>query len=102
MFNCQKNTRLISDNMDRKLSRLQRLSIVLHGMMCSACRAYQRQVEAIDVLIKQHFQNPTASKPNDTDNTETDSVPHPTSLPSATRQKFNQLITAAIARKKNH
>lgn len=104
MFSCRKNTQLISDNLDRKLTRYQRLSMTMHGLMCSVCRTYRRQVEALDVLIKQHYQNPPVSPPHDPDTSKSSdasskNTSHQPALRPTTRQKLKQLIAEAIARR---
>lgn len=45
MLNCSEATRLLSDRLEQPLSRGQRLSLMLHVMMCSACRNFGRQAE---------------------------------------------------------
>lgn len=114
MFNCRKNTQLVSENLDRELSLHQRMSMTLHGLMCGACRAYRRQIEAIDALIKQHYQQPTGphntqpptddgqsgnEQPGDAADSKKSS-PTPHGLSQTTRLKLKQLIASAIARHK--
>jgi predicted anti-sigma-YlaC factor YlaD len=43
-LNCRQASRLISEAMDRKLSFMERLGLRLHLMICTACRAWRRQV----------------------------------------------------------
>ena len=43
MLNCREATRLLSDRLDRPLSRRQRLSLLLHTLLCSACRNFGKQ-----------------------------------------------------------
>lgn len=43
MLNCREATRLLSDRLDRPLSRRQRLALMLHTLMCNACRNFGKQ-----------------------------------------------------------
>jgi hypothetical protein len=58
MLMCKEATRLISDGLDRRLPFRQRMSLRLHVMMCGACTAYKRQVEAIHRLLHDRFAAP--------------------------------------------
>lgn len=43
MLTCKEVSTLVSESLDRKLPLAQRMSVRLHLMMCSMCRAYQKQ-----------------------------------------------------------
>jgi predicted anti-sigma-YlaC factor YlaD len=43
MLNCREATRLLSDRLDQPLSRRQRLALMLHTLMCNACRNFGKQ-----------------------------------------------------------
>lgn len=43
MLNCRQATRLLSDRLEQPLSRRQRLALMLHTLMCSACRSFGKQ-----------------------------------------------------------
>jgi predicted anti-sigma-YlaC factor YlaD len=45
MLNCQEATRLLSDRLEHPLSRRQRMALVVHTMMCNACRNFGKQAE---------------------------------------------------------
>lgn len=47
MLNCREATRLLSDRLDRPLSRRQRLALMLHTLMCNACRNFGKQSELL-------------------------------------------------------
>lgn len=121
MFNCRKNTKLVSENLDRELSFYQRMSMTMHGLMCGACRAYRRQIEALEALIKRHYQQPTddAHKPReqtthdpttgasttnssspDSHNTQAQSTSSHR-LSQATRQEIQKIIDTAVDEQKN-
>ena len=45
MLNCHEATKLLSDRMERALTRRQRLALTLHVMLCNACRNCGKQME---------------------------------------------------------
>lgn len=45
MLSCREATRLLSDRLERPLSRRERLSLWLHIAMCNACRNFGRQAQ---------------------------------------------------------
>jgi predicted anti-sigma-YlaC factor YlaD len=49
--NCQCAARLISDETERELTRLERTGLSIHLAGCGTCRRYRRQVTALDALI---------------------------------------------------
>ena len=55
MLSCKETTRTISEGLDRKLTLRRRVALRLHVMMCSACRAYTRQVEGLNEHISACF-----------------------------------------------
>ena len=55
MLNCKETTHLISMGLDRKLSLRQRMNLRLHLLMCSACSAYQKQINMLNRLIRRRF-----------------------------------------------
>lgn len=57
MLSCREATRLLSEGLDRELPLRQRVSLRLHVMMCSACRAYGRQIEALSQLASKLFRS---------------------------------------------
>lgn len=44
MMNCRQAARLLSEAMDRPLTRGERLALRLHTLLCSGCRNYRRQL----------------------------------------------------------
>lgn len=50
--NCRQASRLISEAMDRELSFMERLGLRLHLMICTACRAWRRQVRLIRLAMR--------------------------------------------------
>lgn len=45
MLNCKEVTKLMSQDMDKKLSIGQCISLRFHLMMCGGCRNFDRQME---------------------------------------------------------
>ena len=41
MLNCQQVTRLLSESQERTLTLQERISLKMHGMMCSGCRNFE-------------------------------------------------------------
>ncbi len=52
LVSCRKASRLASTAIDRPLPLLKRIELRLHLAMCSACRAYRRQITLIDRLVR--------------------------------------------------
>ncbi len=47
MLSCKEVTQLCSQELDRKLSLLERMSLHTHLMMCTGCSNFRRQVGAL-------------------------------------------------------
>lgn len=45
MPSCEESTRLMSEAMERPLSRAERLALRWHLLMCGACRRFERQLD---------------------------------------------------------
>ncbi len=61
MLSCKETARLISEGLDRDLSWRERISLRLHVIMCSVCRAYKRQIEGLNKLVSGCFGSPAGS-----------------------------------------
>jgi predicted anti-sigma-YlaC factor YlaD len=61
MLSCKEATRLLSEKLDHELTLWQRMSLRMHVMMCSACRAYGRQLAILNRLIPQYFHREQAA-----------------------------------------
>lgn len=46
-LSCREASRLISESLDRKLTRRERWSLRLHTVLCGACRRFARQSQWI-------------------------------------------------------
>ena len=44
-LSCQQASRLVSESMDRRLSRWERVSLRIHLVICSYCRRVRRQLD---------------------------------------------------------
>ena len=47
MINCKEHSKLVSENMDRKLSIWERVSVRLHQILCPPCDLFRKQLETI-------------------------------------------------------
>lgn len=54
MLNCREATKLLSDSLERRLTVRQRIGLRLHVMMCSACRAYGRQIAVLNRMFRHY------------------------------------------------
>ena len=55
MMNCKEATRLLSEKKDRPLSKKEKMSLKFHTMMCSACRNFDKQMDAISVFAQSYI-----------------------------------------------
>ncbi|SCK22688.1 zf-HC2 domain-containing protein [Vogesella sp. LIG4] len=47
MLNCRQASRLISEAMDRPLSRAEQARLAMHLMLCSNCRNFRQQMRQL-------------------------------------------------------
>ena len=52
MLNCQQITRLLSESQERALTLQERLSLKMHGMMCSGCRNFGQQMLTLRQVVR--------------------------------------------------
>lgn len=52
MLNCREISRLVSEEVDRDLPLMRRMSIRLHLMMCKFCRRYFAQIRFMRGVLK--------------------------------------------------
>lgn len=79
MMNCKKATRLLSEQLDRKLTLRERVALSIHLSMCSGCRNFSKQMDVIrgfcksyaDSDIKVGFKKPE-ERPSDNQNSNSD------------------------------
>ena len=50
---CRAASRLMSISLDRRLLVREQVAMQVHLAMCSACRAYRRQIRRIDAILRQ-------------------------------------------------
>lgn len=50
-LSCREASRLISESLDRELTRRERWSLSIHTLMCTACRSFARQTGIIREAI---------------------------------------------------
>ena len=52
-LSCRKASRLISDGLDRPLTRYERVSLGFHLLMCGNCRRFRQQMQILRDGIRQ-------------------------------------------------
>lgn len=52
MLTCKQATHLVSERLDRKLSRRERFALRLHVWLCNNCRRFERQINYIRQAVK--------------------------------------------------
>lgn len=57
MLNCKQISQLVSQSLDRRLTRQERFSIKLHLWMCRYCRRFSKQLTAIRLGLKRMTQS---------------------------------------------
>ncbi len=59
MLSCEQATRLTSERQERSLTLRENTELKMHLMICSGCREFGRQMDALRSLIRrQPFGNP--------------------------------------------
>lgn len=56
MLNCEEATRLMSDALERPLTRGERLSLQVHRMMCRGCRNFGPQLQGLREAARHYAQ----------------------------------------------
>ncbi|MEC7119222.1 MAG: zf-HC2 domain-containing protein [Pseudomonadota bacterium] len=56
MLSCHEATQLLSQRQDRPLHISENLALTLHTSMCSSCRQFGRQMQALRRLSQQYTQ----------------------------------------------
>ncbi|MGQ9588867.1 MAG: hypothetical protein ACUVYA_01085 [Planctomycetota bacterium] len=82
MMSCKEATHAVCEGLDRRLPLRRRIALRLHVMMCGLCRAYLRQVQALDALVRRRFRE---GPPPSTDSTQP-------ALPSAARERLKAAL----------
>ncbi|HEU4707765.1 MAG TPA: zf-HC2 domain-containing protein [Methylophilaceae bacterium] len=52
MLSCKQASQLLSQSLDRGLLRRERIGLVFHLMLCSMCRRFGRQIEAMRKMVR--------------------------------------------------
>ncbi len=55
MMNCKEATRLLSEKKDRPLSAKEKSVLKLHTIICSACRNFGKQMDALSVFSQSYI-----------------------------------------------
>ena len=51
-LSCEKSSRLLSDELERPLSRVERLALRVHLMLCHRCRAFRRHLQHLRAMAQ--------------------------------------------------
>jgi len=51
-LSCDESSRLVSDRLERPLSRAERLALRLHLMVCARCRKFRRNLNLLRGLLR--------------------------------------------------
>jgi Putative zinc-finger len=51
-LSCDESSRLVSDDLERPLSRAERLALRLHLMVCNRCRKFRRNLRLLRTLLR--------------------------------------------------
>ncbi|MHC5112222.1 MAG: zf-HC2 domain-containing protein [Planctomycetota bacterium] len=51
-LNCETSTRIMSDGLDRELSRTERYGVRLHSFICHSCRQFGKQLIIINDAVR--------------------------------------------------
>ena len=54
MRNCREVSRLLSESMERKLSRWEHMGLWFHLAMCRLCRGYSSDLQFLRDMARQH------------------------------------------------
>lgn len=57
-LSCRQASRLVSESMDRRLSRWERFSLRIHLVICSYCRRVRRQLEWLRDATRTRLESP--------------------------------------------
>ncbi|WP_435236519.1 zf-HC2 domain-containing protein [Psychromonas sp. PT13] len=52
MINCKQATRLLSEKLDRELSKKEKMALFLHTTLCGCCRKFSGQMEDLRDISK--------------------------------------------------
>ena len=55
MLSCKEATRLVSEQLDRKLPFWKRVSLRMHVVLCRGCSRYRRQITTLDRVVADHY-----------------------------------------------
>ena len=84
---CDVSTRIISDGMDRGLSRKERLALRLHLLICRPCRRFRAQLSLLRRIVARQFGEQIK---------DADIRPMPVGLSSSARGWIADAVNAAL------
>jgi hypothetical protein len=60
-LSCDESSRLVSDDLERPLSRTERLALCLHLMVCNRCRRFRRNLKLLRELLRRRAERSLAA-----------------------------------------
>lgn len=84
---CPHATRLISESMDRPLTRRERFGLRMHLLTCHPCARFRKQIGMLRGLFARQF--------NSTDDAADDAVAMPVRLSSSARDRMKAALSKA-------
>lgn len=54
-MNCKEATRLLSEKQDRPLSEKEKTALRFHTLICSGCRNFGKQMDAISIFARSYI-----------------------------------------------
>ena len=61
MMNCHEATQLFSESQDRTLSRVERLRLNIHLVICKACRQFGQHSESLREITRRYIDKDDSS-----------------------------------------
>jgi predicted anti-sigma-YlaC factor YlaD len=58
---CDDSSRLLSDDLDRSLTRSERAALRIHLLICGSCRRFRRQIRFLHELMHGLHEDPEAA-----------------------------------------
>jgi predicted anti-sigma-YlaC factor YlaD len=62
---CKEISKLVSESLDRKLPLRQRMGVRMHLMMCSMCRAYEKQTLLLRKAVRTYGRSDNEKLPEE-------------------------------------
>lgn len=61
MLSCKKASVLIEKKLSFSLGTIEKMQLVIHTSMCSACKKYEQESRGLDAVLNNHIKTPISS-----------------------------------------